>query len=434
MSAGPASPARPNILLISTDQQSASAMSCAGNADVDTPAVDALAADGVRFARAYCTYPLCAPARSSYITGHLPHATGVVDNGQPMREELREQTVGRRLGEAGYRCALAGKWHVPGLTPEEGGLEVLCGTRDALIPEVAGEYFRASDERPFLLFASFTNPHDVCQLARSQSLPQGPVASPPSLAACPNLPANFEAPAYGPEMLDLVQRHNPRVYSAAEFAPDDWRRLRYGYFRIVEKLDAEIGRLLTALRDAGHEQDTLVLFTSDHGDGHGAHRWNQKSALWEEVIRIPFIARGPGVAGGRVVEHLVSNGLDLLPTICEAAGVAISAGLPGRPLQPLLAGDAPDDWRRELVVETAFGLGEGPGGRAQGRALVGERHKYSVYTLGRGREQLVDLATDPGEMTNLAVEERWQDELQAHRERLQTHCSETGDEIGRLIP
>ena len=114
---------------------------------------------------------------------------------------------------------------------------------------------------------------------------------------------------------------------------------------------------------------------------------------------MPLLARGPGVrGGGRVEERLVSNGLDLLPTICEAAGATPPADLSGRSLGPLLAGEEPDDWRRDLVVETITGIGDGPGGPALARALVGERRKYSVYALGRGREQLVDLDFDPGEM------------------------------------
>ena len=153
------------------------------------------------------------------------------------------------------------------------------------------------------------------------------------------------------------------------------------------------------------------------------------------MIRIPLLACGPGVRGaGRVEEGLVSNGLDLLPTICEAAGAAAPADLPGRSLMPLLAGEPPADWRQDLVVETITGIGDGPGGPALARALVGERYKYSVYALGRGREQLVDLASDPGEMVNLAVEARFGGELAACRERLRSLCLSSGDEVGRLIP
>ena len=225
-----------------------------------------------------------AAARSSYVTGRMPHETGVTSNQEPpARGPSTSRHLGRLLGGAGYRCALAGKWHVPGITPEEGGLEVLCGPRDDEIPEASAGFLR-SGGGPFFLFASFLNPHDVCQLARSQPLPQGPVPGPASLAECPNLPANFEEPPYGPEILRWVQAHTRRVYAAAGFTAEEWRRFRHQYFRIVERVDAEIGRLLEAVRDAGRWEDTLVLLTSDHGDGHGGHRWNGKTALWEEVI------------------------------------------------------------------------------------------------------------------------------------------------------
>jgi arylsulfatase A-like enzyme len=288
---------------------------------------------------------------------------------------------------------------------------------------------------PVFLFASFVNPHDICQVARHQSLPQGPIEPPASGAECPNLPYNFAEPAFGPEILHFVRLHSPRIYPTVDFTDDDWRRLRWGYYRLIEKVDGEIERLLEALRASGREEDTLVLFTSDHGDGHGAHRWNQKTALWEEEIRVPLIASGKGVAvGGRTEARLVSNGLDLLPTVCDYARVEVPDGLPGHSLRPLLEDREVETWRQDLVVETQTSMGEGPGGPALGRAVVGERYKYSVYAMGRWREQLVDLQTDPGEMVNLAVERRWESVLQACRKRLRNWCEETGDEGARLLP
>ncbi|MFP6643374.1 MAG: sulfatase-like hydrolase/transferase [Candidatus Latescibacterota bacterium] len=424
---------RPNILLICTDQQSASAMSCAGNIDLHTPGMDRLAAEGVRFSRAYCTQPLCAPVRSSFITGLMPSATGVIGNKVPMDEELRERSLARLVGDAGYRCALAGKWHVPGATPQECGFEVLSDKIDSAIPEVSADFLQGSE--PFFLFASFRNPHDICQLARSQPSPQGPIEEPPIVAECPNLPANFEEPAYGPEMLRYSRRWNPSVYPTEDFTPDDWRRLRHGYFRLVEKVDAEVVRLLDALFASGREKETLVVFMSDHGDGHGAHRWNQKTAFWEEVINIPFIARWPGMIDeGRVDERLVSTGLDLLPTLCDVAGARAPADLTGMSLVPLLEGDKTAQWRDELVVETTTGIGGGPGGPAVGRALVGERYKYSCYSMGRWREQLVDLQTDPGEMVNLAVEGRHAGLLAQCRASLRAGCKAVGDSGGEIVP
>jgi len=425
---------KPNILFICTDQQYAGAMSCAGNDELHTPAMDQLAASGVRFDRAYCTHPLCAPARSSFVTGLMPHATGVTSNGNPIRQELPSRSLGQLLSDAGYSCALAGKWHVTGCEPEDCSFDQLCGTNDDHVAATSADFIQRAD-RPFLLFASFVNPHDICQIARSQTLPQGPIEDPPSVADCPNLPANFFEPPYGPEILHFVRPHNPQIYPTVEFSADDWRRLRWGYYRLVEKVDGQIQILLDSLRASGRQRDTLVLFTSDHGDGHGAHRWNQKTALWEEEIRVPLIASWQGaIPDGRVEQRLASSGLDLLPTICDYAGVEIPTDLPGRSLRPLLEGGQAETWRSDLVVETQTGIGDGPGGPPLARALVGERYKYSVYAMGRWREQLIDLQADPGEMVNIAVEQRRAELLQEHRERLRAWCLKTGDEGAKLIP
>jgi len=156
-------------------------------------------------------------------------------------------------------------------------------------------------------------------------------------------------------------------------------------------VDGQIARLLDALRDSGLMDRTLVIFTSDHGDMDAAHRMEHKSTLYEEVCRIPLIIRPPGnAAAGRVDKaRLVSNGLDLLPTICDYAGVEPPGGLMGRTLRPLLEGAPSGAWRRSLPVECAIG-----------RAILTERFKYAVYDLGANREQLMDILEDPAEMRN----------------------------------
>lgn len=424
---------QPNILFICTDQQYAGAMSCAGNTDLDTPGMDRIAERGTRFERAYCTHPLCCPARASFVTGLMPHQAGITSNGTPIDQQLLPRTIGNVLRSAGYDAALAGKWHVPGCDPEDCGLDHLCPTDDALVPQKAAEYFEADRDRPFFLFASFINPHDICQVARNQDLPQGPVSRVP-LDDCPGLPPNFAIPPYSPDVLQYLRRVTPRIYPTLDWTEDQWRHFRHAYFRLVEKVDGEVERLLNALEASGKADDTVVIFTSDHGDGHGAHQWNQKTALWEEEIRIPMLVSEPGGKGGRVDrQSLVSNGLDLLPTVCDYAGVDVPEGLDGRSLRPLLDGEDPD-WREELVVETQINFGDGPGGPSYARALLTDDFKYSVYLMGRNREQLVYLGNDPGEMVNLAVEARHRDALQTCRDRLRAWCERTEDPAVRIIP
>ena len=410
---------QPNILLISTDQQFSGAMSCAGNGDLNTPGMDRIAGSGTRFERAYCTHPLCCPARSSYVSGLMPHQTGVMANRSAIHEELLSQTIGNLLRDAGYDAALAGKWHVPGCKPQDCGLDELCPTNDALVPQVSADYFKEERTKPFFLFASFINPHDICQVARNQDLPQGPVSR-VSLEDCPALPDNFAIPPYAPDVLQILRQNSPRHYPTLDWTDDQWRHFRHAYFRLVEKVDAEIVRLLYGLDASGKADNTVVIFTSDHGDGHGTHHWNQKTALWEEEIRIPMIVSAPGQNGGQVDTRLVSNGLDILPTVCDYAGAACPDGLDGLSLRPIVEGREPGEWRDEVVVETQINFVDGPGGAPFARVLVTDDYKYSVYQMGRYREQL--------------VASRHRERLEQCRARLRAWGDRTGDPGVRIVP
>jgi arylsulfatase A-like enzyme len=350
-------------------------------------------------------------------SGLMPLEAGVPRNGGSFRDGLIPQTTGHVLSAAGYDCAYGGKWHVPEISMPEGlGFRRIAPFGDDRLADVCGDYLRAPHERPFLLVASFDNPHNICEWARGERLPWGELGDPPPVESCPNLPPNFAVGAFEPEIVRVEQATSWIRYPSVIFSEDDWRRYRWAYYRLVEKVDAEIGRLLAALDDAGLRDDTLVLFTSDHGDGHGAHRWNQKSVLYEEVIRVPLVARWPGRwPAGAVDRHLVSNGLDLLPTLCDVAGAPAPEGLRGRSLRGL-AEDHGGPWRDELAVETVFDGAESY--HSEGRALLTERYKYIAYQFSRRREQLFDLVADPGEMVNLAVDARSANVLDEHRRRL----------------
>lgn len=409
---------RPNILLLMTDQQSASALSCAGNDDLSTPAVDSLAATGVRFERAYCTQPLCSPARASMFTGMMPSECGVPFNGMSIPENLRDRELGNLLSAAGYECVYSGKWHIPGGTVEPGhGFTRLGPGAEPGFLEPCFEFLRQRHDKPFFLVASFVNPHDICQWARRQPLPHGALAAPPDPEACPSLPANFARAPFEPAALRWEQEHTPWIYAAQFFSPEQWRQLRWAYYRLCEKVDEQIGWILQALREGGHEEETVVLFTSDHGDAHGAHQWNQKTALYEEIIRVPFVISHPGRSrAGAVDTHLVSNGLDLFATVCDYAGVDLPEGPTGRSVRPWAEGADDNEGRHQLLVETRFAH---PGPQVtEGWALLTDRYKYCIYSHLQHREQFFDLAADPGEMVNLAVSARHAHLVADHRARL----------------
>ena len=151
---------KPNIILIMTDQQSADAMSCAGNPDLYTPNMDKLASRGVRFENAYCTFPISGPSRSSIFTGYMPSESGVVENEMPLPDSLAAKTLGTVMSDAGYDCAYAGKWHVNTISlpgKEAFGFHNIKGNGDRGIAEACIDYLRGRpDDRPFFLVASGT--------------------------------------------------------------------------------------------------------------------------------------------------------------------------------------------------------------------------------------------------------------------------------------
>jgi arylsulfatase A-like enzyme len=187
-------------------------------------------------------------------------------------------------------------------------------------------------------------------------------------------------------------------------------------------VDAQIGRVLEALRDSGLEEETVVVFTSDHGDLDASHRLEHKSVPYEEAARVPFIVSQKGVTEAAAVddEHLVSVGLDLMPTLCDYAGVDPPEGLPGASVRPLAEGRTVPAWREFVVTETRAG-----------RMVRTARYKYILYESGARREQLIDLENDPGEMLNLAGDPAHRDVLARHRALLRAWIDETDDGIGR---
>jgi arylsulfatase A-like enzyme len=410
-------PSRPNILLVLTDQQTREAVGYR-NAHLDTPAIDDIADSGVSFSRAYCQNPVCTPSRSSMLTGRASHETGVTANQEALPEEYHPQTLGVLLDEAGYDCAYAGKWHVKGLDVEDAGFEHLCDFNDTGLAAECEDFLARDREDPFFLVASFDNPHNICEWARDQNLPWGNVPE-PELSECPTLPANFYPPPFEPGDIRHEIRQRRRTMGAmADADPERWRRYRHAYYRLVEKVDDELGRLRSALAEHADPDDTVTIFTSDHGDGNGAHQINQKWWLYEEIVGVPLIVDDPTEGARPAQEHLTSNGLDLLPTIADYAGVVPPEDLRGRSLRPIVSGADPN-WRDSLVLETYDPL--------KGRAVVGERYKYVVYSRGENREQLFDREADPGEMVDLTADDRHADVLGEYRERLLEYCCDTRD-------
>jgi choline-sulfatase len=319
------------------------------------------------------------------------------------------------------------------MTVQSLGFQTLTGNdRDELAQECV-RFIQAKHDRPFLLVASFINPHDICymaiddhtratkkeamypkstearkQLAAALQLPEGISREEFFRGVCPPLPENHEIPALEPECIstEYVKARTFRNYARENWSDEQWRLHRWAYCRLTERVDGQVGLLLAALRGAGLEERTVIVFSSDHGDMDSAHRLEHKSILYEEAVRVPFIVSYKGVTRPGLVDtaHLVSAGLDLIPTLCDFAGIDPPAELPGRSVKPLCSGRSPDAWRSELVVESQAG-----------RMLRTERYKYNRYDSGAHREQLIDLEEDPGEMVNLAENADYGEVLERHR-------------------
>ncbi len=442
---------RPNVLFIMTDQQHAGMMSCTGNKWLKTPAMDRLAASGVRFERAYACNPVCVPSRFSLQTGLMPSAIGMGNNEDSKQsivtDAMVEQSLGNLFQEAGYETVYGGKLHLPARMNnlKSIGYRNLTGNSRQELANACAQFIKGEHTRPFLLFASFINPHDICYMAinaqrRANGQPpmdnvdsktcEGVLAGPRGWEdiggfvreQCPPLPANYEVPDREPRCIPqkYAGGNSFRAYVRANWGEEQWRLHRWAYCRLTEMVDAEIGMVLNALRDAGLADNTLIVFTSDHGDMDAAHKLEHKSVLYEESVHIPFVMSFPGVISKGLVDdkHFVSNGLDLLPTLCDFAGIEAPAGLPGRSLRSLATGKAVEGWRDFVVSESQ-----------NGRMLRTDRLKYCLYDSGEQREQLTDMKDDPGEMKNLADMATSQSTLDRHRQLLKNWVQKTGDRI-----
>ena len=408
---------RPNIIYIVTDQQAACAMSCVGNSDLHTPNMDRLAAAGVLFQNAYCSAPVSGPSRGAMFTGNTAHEIGLEKNGTPMPDSIRPTSLGILMRDAGYECAYAGKWHVhtASIPDQEFGFTCLHPHNDYGLAEACVKFLDQKHDKPFFLVAGFDNPHNVCEYARQQNLPFAKLKE-TDTKNCPGLPANYSRNPYDADVVKHEKDYNFKAYPTTYYTADDWRQYRNAYFRLVETVDAEIGKIVDAIDRKNLWKNTVIIFTSDHGDGMGAHQWNQKSALYEEVVNIPMIVTLPGKKNaGKELPQLVSNGVDFYASVLDWAGVELPAGKHGVSYKNLVTkADAAAAHQDYIVTETYFDNGN----NTRGWMVRTAKYKYVMYDKGRYREQLFDMDADRGEMRNLVMEKRYEEVLLQHRAML----------------
>jgi choline-sulfatase len=409
---------RPNILLIMSDQHNPKMAGYAGDPHVSTPHLDRLARRGTSFSSAYCTSPICVPARASLATGRYVHQIEAWDNATPYIGV--HPSWGHLLGQAGYRVTTIGKLHYRDVGDDTGfadqrlamhvaGRGDLLGIAqrpDGAVPTVPGfraivdagpgetdytRYDRSVTEAAVGFLADETD-HGPWALMVSFVAPHFPLIAPDQFFDL------YDGVDIGPESDDLGAWDHPAVHVFREsfgidrpFSAAQQRRALQAYLGLCSFMDANVGAVVDALDASGLADDTLVMYTSDHGESAGAHGLWFKHLMNDESVRVPLLLAGPGIDTG-VVDTPVSH-VDLLPTFLSSAGV----GQPGGELLPgisLLDRRGLADADRAIMAEY-----HANGSIAASFMLRNGRYKYVEY-IGE-RSQLFDLAADPGEHTDL---------------------------------
>ena len=476
--------ARPNILFILADQFRADCLSCAGHPVVKTPNLDRLASTGVRFDHAFVQSPVCGPSRMSLYTGRYVHAHRSSFNTVPL--PATERTMADELRQAGYEATVIGRTHFKpdpallerpdrnmdaeeraaqlngGFPHDESALreayndfraalpveEEFDGTvrtpqGDIISPDAwaahadysaaayaqrirpehmydsyktdrAIDYIRSEHNPPWLLYLSLDLPHPPFQICEPYHSMYDHAAVPP--------PVRRPGESESHPMLPIFRRQR-----RAEPLDDErtWRTVRATYYGMCTYIDAQVGRVLGALDDAGLADNTVVMFVADHGEYLGDHWMAEKELFYDQAIAIPMMLRVPGcendASRGTVVSAFV-EAIDVMPTFLDAAGVAIPPAVQGRSLLPLLNGEPPADWRDAVFVDWDYQfhfVGEDLGiPRSRRRAwMIRDAHFKYAHFLDLP-PMLFDLKKDPQELHNVADQPQYAGVVAEYQKRL----------------
>lgn len=456
-----------NIVILMTDTQPNHMVGVySGNPLISTPHLDRLASQGVRFDRAYTTCPLCTPARSAFFSGLHAPVNGAWANS--MGPGANIPLMGTVFSQMGYHCGYSGKWHLDGtsyfgdgqagggfapewwfdgknyadfLGPDKFEKYRNCRTSEELrtagftreniwgtqVADRAVDFLdsKKDAEQPFLLVASFDEPH-------------GPYVTPPEYwedydeSVIPVLP-NFQAPLENKPALQQLHRSQVKTLSSEEH-----RHFLRRHYACNHFVDEEIGRVLDAV-DRNHAGDTLVLYTSDHGDMQRSHGLTQKGPMmYEEAIRIPLIVRHPDGPSGVICDELVSH-IDVFPTLLDLLGEEIPGILQGRSFLPQILNPETPGQDAVMVSFTRFGLNhDGWGGFYPIRGLVTRDHKLAVnlldtdefYDRNAGDHEGVNRIEDPA---GAAMRDQLHDRLLAEMNRIRDpfRCAAWGNRAWR---
>ncbi len=412
-----------NLLLVHSDQHRYDCIRAHGMRELQTPNLDRLCAEGTTFSRAYSTIPICTPARASLLTGAWPHEHGAfcIPSSELNRAARRERpTFFTELKSAGYRTGWVGKYHGELESPEPGpadGVDAfhplwhyqkerearslqpipkphgLFGDEDSSSPADFSPLAWQADRVIDLLQQPTDQPFCIRWDPPEPHLPCNPVSEFASRYNAADIPPwqSFPDPQQGKP---AAQKRQKRIWGLEDWTWEQWQPVVRLYYGIITELDHHLGRVLDTLDRLGLAEDTLVMYSTDHGDYCGGHgQLDKHFNMYDDVTRVPLIVRLPGrVPAGHTCPAFASNELDIARTLLEAAGLTPSDSFVGENLVGMANGTAP----REVITSQYFGT---ESGAYSMRMIRDERYKFVYHPVGDIHE-FYDLALDPGELEN----------------------------------
>ncbi|MHB1461225.1 MAG: sulfatase-like hydrolase/transferase [Armatimonadota bacterium] len=438
---------RPNILFIMADQHRYDCNGYTGHPMVRTPNLDKLAASGARFSSAYTPCPVCSPTRQSLLCGLWPETHGGTWNpgGCIPPKGFDAPTVTALMAESGYRQGHVGKWGVAPATPQDCGFVDAIGQggyaayrasqnvgeptmdayawfggEDPAAPEQTLTHWRArqaiglmeqyvQSDQPWHLRLDFSEPHLPC--VPSQHFLD--MYNADDIEQWGNFPDSFNGKPY-------IHRQQLASWGLTEMQWSDWQRYLRRYFAMLTQVDDAVGTVLQSLEASGEAENTIVIYSTDHGDAAGSHGMIDKHyTQYQELVHVPLLIRWPGVTKpGSVCDQFVMHALDLSASLCDWSGVPEPELMHGRSLRPLLSGETPEDWRKY-----AYGTYNGQQfGLFTQRMVCNHEWKY-VWNL-TDVDELYHLPSDPWEMQNLVADSAHAEVLKGLRLELLRHLRE----------
>lgn len=411
--------ARPNIIFMLTDDQRFDDLGCMGNKIIQTPNLDSLAAGGVIFNNAFVTTAICCSSRASILTGQHMRRHGIYDFATPLSSEAMDHSYPVLLRKAGYRTGFLGKMAIGSPSKELRHLSLPADKFDVwfgfpqminfrqvvdgkerflttLLAEKAVEFLRSNPaQQPFCLSISFKTPHGPWNFFDPHAPnPYANVEIPP--------PGTYTREAYAAQPAFLRESLNgtgPWPQNPRKRFLDNARTC----YRLITGMDAAVGRIMASLEELGLDDNTVVIFTSDHSTLRGTHGLFGKWIMYEESIRAPLIVRDPRLPTalrGTRRDQMVLN-IDFAPTLLALAGVSVPSRMQGCDFRPLLRGES-IPWRSEWFYEHTYNTRPPRRPIAKSEGVRTERWKYIRYIEhDPPYEQLFDLQNDPGEEKNL---------------------------------